>query len=517
MKTGLLVLVSVMLYLPVYAGKLFIPMDSAQTNHLKAYGVVYSTIADGNEVEWLLNYKGGSFAMDYSHTLEDACKNRAVTYERLSNTEYLTMMREIASSMSDKAVVLGRVPKIAVYTPTGKPPWDDAVTLALTYAEIPFDKLYVDEVLAGRLSQYDWLHLHHEDFTGQYGKFWSMYKNEEWYRAEKRSAEKLAASHGFKKVWQMQLAVVKTIKRFVGNGGNLFAMCSATDTYDISLAANGIDICDTPYDGDKMDPSAQSLLEYDSCFAFTGFTVSDNPFEYEYATIDNVSYRFLPESADSFSLRKFDAGDNPVAAMLCQNHTNTIKGFMGQTTSFRREVVKPNVLILAENTQAKEVRYMHGNYKKGSWTFYSGHDPEDYQHMVGEAPTNLEQHPNSPGYRLILNNVLYMASGKREHPAKQTPIIDTQQVAEEPEPTPKDQIHITAGGSANTLVISIGKKNEADDDMLIRQVALVNAAGKEVFRKQYNARTATVYMDDLEPGIYSVLVNDTNAGKVVKN
>jgi len=401
--------------IPAYAAKIFIPMDAdGQTNHLKAYGVAYAALKANIPVDWLLNYKGGSFGIDEVESIERMCKLRGVSYEIVSDAQYGGILNEIADpDFNGDIIKLEKAPKIAVYTPPNKEPWDDAVTLVLTYAEIPFDKLYDDEVLADDLAKYDWLHLHHEDFTGQYGKFWSQFRNAAWYQNDQKSAEAMAAKHGYKKVSQLQLAVAKKIRDFVAGGGYMFAMCSATDTYDIALAADGVDICDVPFDGDAMDPQAQQKLDYTKCFAFKDFRLVTNPYEYEYSDIDNTNYRHVPMNTDYFTLFTFSAKFDPVPSMLCQDHTTTIKGFMGQTTSFRKEVLKSSVLVMGDFKPANEARYIHGEYGKGTWTFYGGHDPEDYEHHVGDPPTDLSLHPNSPGYRLILNNVLFPAAKKK--------------------------------------------------------------------------------------------------------
>ena len=397
------------------ASKILIPMDAeGQANHLKAYGVSYAALKAGMTVDWLLNYKGGSFGIDNVESIERMCQLRGVTYQIISDGEYADILKFIANpDFNGDVIKLEKAPKVAVYTPPNKEPWDDAVTMALTYAEIPFDKVYDDEVLDDKLPKYDWLHLHHEDFTGQYGKFWSQFANTAWYQKDKKDAEAMAAKHGFKKVSQLQLAVAKKIRDFVAGGGFMFAMCSATDTYDIALAAEGVDICAEPFDGDAMDPQAQQKLDYTKCFAFTNFKLVTNPYEYEYSDIDNTNFRHIQKTEDYFSLFTFSAKFDPVPAMLCQDHTTTIKGFMGQTTSFRKEVLKSSVLVMGDCKPANEARYIHGEYGKGTWTFYGGHDPEDYQHMVYDPPTDLSLHPNSPGYRLILNNVLFPAAKKK--------------------------------------------------------------------------------------------------------
>jgi len=397
------------------ASKLFIPMDAeGQANHLKAYGIAYAAMQANMTVDWLLNYKGGSFAMDDAESIVRLCKLRGVTYEILGEAEYTAVITEVANpDFNGDIIKLEKAPKIAVYTPPNKEPWDDAVTLALTYAEIPFDKVYDDEVLADDLHKYDWLHLHHEDFTGQYGKFWGAYHNADWYQNDQRSAEAMAAKHGFKKVSQLKLAVAKKIRDFVAGGGFMFAMCSATDSYDIALAADGVDICAEIYDGDPADPDAQSKLDFSKCFAFKDFTLVRDPLHYEYSNIDNTEFRRVPKNLDYFTLFTFSAKFDPVPAMLCQDHTTTIKGFYGQTTAFRKEVLKSSVLVMGENKAANEARYIHGEYGKGTWTFYGGHDPEDYQHNIGDPKTDLSLHPTSPGYRLILNNVLFPAAKKK--------------------------------------------------------------------------------------------------------
>jgi hypothetical protein len=398
-----------------YATKIFIPMEAeTQANHLKAYGVAYYALKQSLQVDWLLNYKGGSFAMDQVEGIERICKIRGVTYEIITDAQYLAILEQIANpDFNGDIIKLEKPPKIAVYTPPNKHPWDDAVTLVLEYAEIPYDKVYDDELLANKLPEYDWLHLHHEDFTGQYGKFWAAYRNAAWYQEDVKTLEAIAAKHGYKKVSQLKLDIVKKINGFVAGGGYLFAMCSATDSYDIALAAQNTDICDVPFDGDPMAPDAQQKLDYSKCFAFKDFTLVTNPAEYEFSNIDNTNFRRLPATTDYFTLFTFSAKFDPVPTMLCQNHTTTIKGFMGQTTAFRKEVLKTSVLVMGECKAANEARYIHGEFGKGTWSFYGGHDPEDYQHAIGDPKTELSLHPNSPGYRLILNNVLFPAAKKK--------------------------------------------------------------------------------------------------------
>ena len=410
--TLLLIFISVQ----TFATHILIPMDLAQKNHLKAYGIAYFSVANGLDMSWLLNYRAGSFMCPYNQKLEDECVIRDVTYEVISDLQATNILNEIASMENNmNEIRLTKIPKIAVYSPKNKLPWDDAVTLVLTYAEIPYDVLYDTEILNGELPKYDWLHLHHEDFTGQYGKFWGSYKNAAWYQEDVQEQEATAAKLGYTKVSQMKLAVAKTIRDFVAGGGYLFAMCSGPDSYDIALAAEGVDICDVMFDGDPADPNAQEKLNYDNTFAFTDFKLSRNPYEYEISDIDvKVSVHITNKKNDFFTLFDFSAKWDPVPTMLCQSHSKVIPGFMGQTTGFNKKRIKPYVLIMGETAIFDEARYIHGEYGKGTWTFYSGHDPEDYQHLVNDPPTDLNLFPNSPGYRLILNNVLFPAAKKQK-------------------------------------------------------------------------------------------------------
>lgn len=398
-----------------FAARIFIPMDAeSQKAHLKAYGVAFASLQLNISVDWLLNYKGGSFAIAQNEAIERLCKLRGVSYDIISDDQYLGIIEKIGAPDNNEDVIkLEKAPKIAVYTPPGKLPWDDAVTLVLEYAQIPFDKVYDDEVLAQKLPQYDWLHLHHEDFTGQFGKFWGAYRMASWYQEDVKLSEAIAQKNGFSKVSKLKLAVAKKIREFVAGGGYLFAMCSATDSYDIALAAQNTDICDVPFDGDPMSPNAQQALDFNQCFAFKDFIISQNPVEYEYANIDNTKFRNVPMETDYFTLFNFSAKFDPVPTMLCQNHTDIVKGFWGQTTAFRKETLKSRVLVMGENKSANEARYIHGEFGRGTWTFYGGHDPEDYRHLVGNPHTDLALHPNSPGYRLILNNVLFPAAKKK--------------------------------------------------------------------------------------------------------
>lgn len=395
------------------ATHLLVPMDLVQKNHLKAYGIAYFAVGKGIDVSWLLNYRGGSFMCQYSQSVQDECAIRGVTYEVISDIQASAIISEIASLEANMdEIKLTKLPKIAVYSPKNKLPWDDAVTLVLTYAEIPYTVIYDTEVLNGELPKYDWLHLHHEDFTGQYGKFWGNYRNAAWYQQDVAEQEATAQRLGYSKVSQMKLAVAKSIRDFVAGGGYLFAMCSGPDSFDVALAAEGVDICDVMFDGDPMDPQAQSKLDFSKTFAFTNFNIVTNPYQYEIADID-VKPTGDRKKNDFFTLFEFSAKWDPVPTMLCQNHSNVIPGFMGQTTAFRKDRIKPHVLIMGESAAMGEARYIHGEYGKGTWTFYSGHDPEDYQHFVGDPPTDLDIFPNSPGYRLILNNVLFPAAKKQ--------------------------------------------------------------------------------------------------------
>jgi hypothetical protein len=412
-----LILVFFFLFLQInaWASYILIPMDDTQTNHLKAYGIAYWVLEKGQEVDWLLNYRGGSFLIKNQELIEKECRIRGVSFQIIADVQSTQILREIASPEVNQDVVkLEKVPKIAVYSPKSKLPWDDAVTLALTYAEIPYDLVYDEEVIGGSLPLYDWLHLHHEDFTGQYGKFYAAYKNAEWYRKQKQDFEQSAKKMGFQKVAQAKLEVALKIREFTAGGGFLFAMCSATDTYDIALAAKDVDICEYMFDGDGADPQAQEKLNFDNTFAFKDFSLVKNPNQYEYSSIDATRSRRLNQSLDFFTLFEFSAKWDPVPTMLCQNHEQVIKGFMGQTTAFKKEYIKSDVLIMGETASVNEARYIHGQFGKGTWTFYGGHDPEDYQHKVGDPKTELELHPNSPGYRLILNNVLFPAAKKKK-------------------------------------------------------------------------------------------------------
>lgn len=399
----------------VRAAYTVIPMDDSQTNHLKAYGIAYWALEQGVNVDWLLNYKGGSFAIPSKSEIEKECIIRGVKFETLPDASMLNVLDHISQpEVNMDAVRLEKAPKIAVYSPDSKLPWDDAVTLVLTYAEIPYTLIYDTEILEDELVLYDWLHLHHEDFTGQYGKFYAAYRNASWYIQQQKDAEALAQKHGFSKVSDAKLAVAQKIKEYVVGGGFMFAMCSATDTYDIALSAENTDICHQVFDGDPMDPQAQEKLDFSKTFAFENFKINKNLYEYEVSDIDVPPVRPMDEKMDYFSLFEFSAKWDPVPTMLTQNHSKLVKGFMGQTTAFKKRVIKKDVLILGDNKLADEAKYIHGEMGKGTWTFYGGHDPEAYRHLVGDPPTDLNLHPNSPGYRLILNNILFPAAKKKE-------------------------------------------------------------------------------------------------------
>ncbi|ALJ06724.1 asparagine synthetase B [Pseudalgibacter alginicilyticus] len=391
-------------------------MDAeSQKNHLKAYGITYWVLNKQLKVQWLLNYRGGSFLLPDTKDIQQECQIRGVSFEVLSNDKAESILEEISSpSQNMEAVVLEKAPKIAVYTPSGKLPWDDAVTMVLQYAEIPYETIYDEEVLNDGLLLFDWLHLHHEDFTGQYGKFYGMYRAASWYIEEKKAAESLAEKLGYNKVSSEKLDVALKIRDYVVGGGFMFAMCSATDSFDIALSAEGIDICEPMFDGDASDPGYQNKIDYNKTFAFTDFTLERNPLVYEFSSIDMTRNRTVSQTTDYFSLMEFSAKWDPVPTMLCQNHTVLVKGFMGQTTAFNRDEIKSNVLVMGETKSNGEAKYIHGIKGKGFFTFYGGHDPEDYQHRVGDAKTELDLHPTSPGYRLILNNVLFPAAKKKK-------------------------------------------------------------------------------------------------------
>jgi hypothetical protein len=417
MKTSQFFLISFFLIctISIRANFILLPMDdTSQKNHLKAYGITYWCLDKQYKASWLLNYRGGSFLLPDAPEIRKECQIRGVSFEILSEGEANQILDEISSpSQNMETVVLEKAPKIAVYTPKGKQPWDDAVTMVLTYAEIPFTPIYDEEVLTDQLLLYDWLHLHHEDFSGQYGKFFGAYRNAPWYIEQKKEAEVLATKLGYAKVSQEKLAVAKKIRDFVIGGGFMFAMCSATDSFDIALSAEGVDICETMFDGDASEGNYQSKIDYTKTFAFKDFTLDRKPEHYEFSDIDMTEKRKVPFEKDYFTLMDFSAKWDVIPSMLCQNHTQLVKGFMGQTTAFDAEMVKSSVLTLGKCELNDEARYIHGQKGKGFFTFFGGHDPEDFQHRVGDEPTVLDLHPNSPGFRLILNNVLFPAARKK--------------------------------------------------------------------------------------------------------
>ena len=398
------------------AQKLLIAMDATQTNHLKAYGITYWALTKGLSVDWLLNYRGGSFCMDYAQEIASECRIRGVSFDQIDGATAAEIYAQVQAEGSNTEVVkLEKAPRIAVYVPPGFRPWDDAVTLAMEYAEVKYQKLWDEEVVADSLANYDWLHLHHEDFTGQYGKFFSSAAGQPWYIQQVALLESTARKLGFAKVSQLKSAVAEKIRSYVANGGFMFAMCSATDSYDIALSALGVDICDAVFDGDAADPAAQSKLDFTRTFAFENFELKMDPYEYEYSTIDvDPNVVMATEATDYFTLFEFSAKYDPVPTMLTQCHVNLVRGFMGQTTGFRKEVIKKSVTVLAERDGTDQVRYIHGNVGRGTFTWFGGHDPEDYRHAVGDPPTDLALHPNSPGYRLILNNILFPAAKKKK-------------------------------------------------------------------------------------------------------
>ena len=412
----LITLILILFATQTFASYILIPMDAeTQKNHLKAYGITYWTLNKQLKVKWLLNYRGGSFLLPDSEDIQRECQIRGVSFEVLSDAKAESILEDISSpSKNMEAVVLEKAPKIAVYSPKGKQPWDDAVTMVLTYAEIPYETIYDEDVLNDGLILFDWLHLHHEDFTGQYGKFYRMYRTAAWYIEEKKEAEALANRLGYSKVSEEKLDVALKIRDYVIGGGFMFAMCSATDSFDIALSAQGVDICEAMFDGDGSDANYQNKIDYSKAFAFTNYTLEQSPNVYEFSTIDMTQKRRIPKTTDYFTLMDFSAKWDPIPTMLCQNHTALVKGFMGQTTSFTRDQIKSNVLVMGENKTNGEAKYIHGIKGKGFFTFYGGHDPEDYTHRVGDPKTELELYPTSPGYRLILNNVLFPAARKKK-------------------------------------------------------------------------------------------------------
>ena len=410
----LTLLLSLTIYLS-HASYILIPMDQNQTSHFKAYGIAFLAIQNEISINWLLNYKGGSFLIKNNELIENECNIRGVSYNIIADLQSNKILKDISSNEVNQEIIrLEKTPRVAIYSPKNKQPWDDAVTLALTYAEIPYDIIYDEEILSNLLPLYDWLHLHHEDFTGQYGKFYASFKNTTWYKDQKSLYEINAKKLGYDKVSQEKLAVAKEIKKFVLGGGFLFAMCSATDSYDIALASEGIDICQHMFDGDAIDNNINEKLDFSKTLAFKDFNLIRDPNKYEFSSIDATQTRRIKANLDFFTLFDFSAKWDPIPTMLCQNHMQVIKGFMGQTTSFKNQYLKSDVIVMGETKMSNEARYIHGKLGNGTWTFYGGHDPEDYQHKVGDPKTDLSLHPNSPGYRLILNNILFPAAKKKK-------------------------------------------------------------------------------------------------------
>ncbi len=416
MRNTLLVATLVGWAVNVSADRLLIPMDQSQRNHLKAYGAAFWALERGALVEWLLNYRGGSFLLQSDPLIEREVQIRGVGVSRISESSAAAIYVEVDRGNME-VVRLEKAPKIAIYTPPNSQPWDDAVTMALDYAQIDYEKIWDEEVLKGKLSEFDWLHLHHEDFTGQYGKFFQSERHRSWYQEQQQLYEAWARRLGFQKVSNLKKEVARTIRTYVEQGGFLFAMCSATDTFDIALSASGTDIVHEVYDGDPADANAQSRLDFANTVAFENFRLIEDPLYYEFSDIDTTPTPLLQTrgaEADYFTLFEFSAKHDPVPTMLTQCHTNVVNGFVGQTTDFKRQLIKDSVVILAEVEGSDAVRYIHGQVGRGTFTFYGGHDPEDYRHHVGEPPTQLTLFPTSPGYRLILNNVLFPAAKKKE-------------------------------------------------------------------------------------------------------
>ncbi|MCX6146123.1 MAG: asparagine synthetase B [Candidatus Kapabacteria bacterium] len=402
-------------YISLQAEKILIPMDLTQTNHLKAYGVAFWIIKNGQTVDWLLNYRGGSFMADASDKIASECRIRGVSFESLSEGSASAIIAEVKSEDKNMDVVkLEKVPKIAIYAPPGSLPWDDAVRLALEYAEVDHTVIYDEEVINGKLKEYDWVHLHHEDFTGQYSKFFSAFANAPWYIQQVAMSEGIAKKLGFNKVSELKRAVVLKMREFIANGGYLFAMCNGTDTFDISLATQKTDICEQMYDGDGADPNANNKLDYTQTLAFENFRIDLDPYGREFSDIDTGPTSIANPENDYFTLFDFSAKYDPVPTMLTQNHVNLIQGFVGVTTNFRKSIIKKSVILLAQRDGTDEVRYIHGNFGRGTFTWFSGHDPEDYTHHIGDPTTDLNLHKRSPGYRLILNNILFPAAKKKQ-------------------------------------------------------------------------------------------------------
>jgi hypothetical protein len=396
------------------AQRMLVPMDDGQTNHLKAYGLTYSAIKAGMQAEWLLNYRGGAFLLPDAPELRRRASLDGISLEPVSDAQLAAIRREIAGANME-SVPLEKAPKIAVYSPPDAQPWDDAVTLALKYAGIEFTRVYDPEVERGDLSKYDWLHLHHEDFTGQYNKFQLGYRDAPWFRELVAKNQATAKQLGFTNVPALKKDVAEKIRQFVDRGGFLFAMCGATETLELAIAGHDVDIAGEFADGTPVDPNADAKMNWKRSFAFKDAHLEKSPFINSMSDIDghqvNVAGRRQP--LGTFTLFNFSAKFDPVPSMLVQDHRAVLNDFYGVTTSFNKATLKNGVVILATEEGAPWTKYVHGDYGKGTWTYLGGHDPEDPQHAIGNPPTDLSLHKSSPGYRLILNNVLFPAAKKK--------------------------------------------------------------------------------------------------------
>ncbi|MGM0506560.1 MAG: asparagine synthetase B [Bacteroidota bacterium] len=415
MKRLLLILILILNFpwsINAQNGGLLIPMDSSQGDHLRAYGITFRHLAEGGSAEWLLHYRGGSFLLPEDDEILLEAQRLQVDVERISENELLRLRSQLEQpDQQTTRIQLNEAPQIAVYAPPGAMPWNDAVRLALDYAEVPYERIYDRDVLDGSLDSFDWVHLHHEDFTGQHGKFWSLYNQSPWYIESVRYQNQLAEELGYASVSSLKRSVAQRIRSYVVQGGYLFAMCSGPNTLDIALAAGELDIVAEPFDGDPPDEQVNDHLDYSNTFAFENFQIETDPYEYRHGTIDiEPDLDRRTEELDYFTLFDFSPEWDPVPAMLTQNHESSIRGFFGQTTAFRSEVIKSSVTVLGEASGRREVKYLYGRLGEGTFTFYAGHDPEDYTHRVNDPPTDLSLHPNSPGYRLILNNILFPAA-----------------------------------------------------------------------------------------------------------
>ncbi|SDK81679.1 Por secretion system C-terminal sorting domain-containing protein [Catalinimonas alkaloidigena] len=471
---------------PAFANHLLIPMDEAQTNHLKAYGVTFQTLKHRVPVYWLLNYRGGSFLLPERTELAGDLRQRQVAFEVLTDEQAKRLRTSLDNDGPETtALLLSRAPRIALYQVKGNVT-GNIVESVLSYAEIPFEEIRQEDVLEGKLDQYDWVHVHHEDFTGQHGKFHLSFKDQPWYKTQYDEDQAIASQYGFANTPQLKGAVARRIRNFCQKGGFLFAMCAGTDTYDIALATEGLDVHDVMYDGDSMNTADFDRLDFTQTFAFQNFQISQDWREYEFSTIDHVMMeRRVSEKNDTFQLHQFSAQLQPVAAMLTQNHQRFIKGFMGQTTAFKKTLIKPEVTVLAEPTSVEEARMIYGNYGQGHWVFLGGHDPEDYQHLVGDPDTDISQHPNSPGYRLILNNVLLASSN----------LVDISgTLTAYPNPA-ADQLHLTFS-------------EEQTGDWHLR---ILDSMGKNWHKAEFERHEATQPIDltvaNLPAGIYFVEIS----------